>query len=320
MNNSFKRKITEYRTFVVLIIILIIASILSSDFFSVSNIFNVLRQITIIAILGAGMTFIILTGGIDLSVGSILAISGMFSAVVLDKTNLVFLSILVGVLVGTICGYVNGLIITKGEIPPFIATLATMTLLRGIVLVYTNGSPIGIKSASYTFLGKGSIIGIPVPIIILIIVYIIAHIILNHTSFGREVYAIGGNKEAARLSGINVKKTELYVYVIGGLLAGLTGVILTSRLGSAQPTAGTGFELDAIAAVIIGGTSLSGGQGFVLPTVVGAMILGILDNILVLLNVNSFAANIVKGIVILIAVLADKRFEKISLKIKEKEE
>ncbi len=317
MKKTMQKLMTQYRTFVVLVLILIVASFLSSEFLSVTNLLNVIRQVAITAILAAGMTFVILTGGIDLSVGSILAISGGLSAGVLASTDSVLLAVLVGIGIGAICGMANGLFITKGEIPPFIVTLAIMTLLRGCILVYTNGSPITIRSDGYKFIGKGYVMGIPFPIIILAIVYIVAHIILKYTRFGRSVYALGGNREATRYSGINIVKTEWLVYTISGILAGLTGVILTSRLGSAQPTAGTGAELDAIAAVILGGTSLSGGQGFVLPTVIGALILGILDNILVLMNVNSFAANIVKGIVILIAVLADKKFKDLSAKIEK---
>lgn len=312
MKKIMQKLMTKYRTFVVLVLLLIIASFLSSSFLSVSNLLNVTRQVAIIAILAAGMTFVILTGGIDLSVGSILALSGALSVGVLTRTNSVTLSFLTAIIVGVVCGGANGLFITKGKIPPFIVTLATMTLLRGCVLVYTNGSPLTVASDAYKFVGKGHFLGIPFPIIMLIVVYAIAHIILKYTKFGRSVYAFGGNPEATRLSGINIIKTEGLVYVISGLLAGLAGIILTSRLGSAQPTAGTGFELDAIAAVILGGTSLSGGQGFVLPTVVGALILGILDNILTLTNVNSFSANIVKGVVILIAVLADSKFKELS--------
>lgn len=189
-----------------------------------------------------------------------------------------------------------------------------MTLLRGVILVYTKGSPILIKSDAYKFFGKGSIAGIPVPVIILIIVFLLAHYILTQTSYGRSVYAVGGNREAARLSGIRVKTSEFLVYTLNGLMCGMAGLILTARLGSAQSTSGTGIEMDAIAAVILGGTSLSGGVGFVLPTVVGAMIMGIIDNILTLMNVNPHATNIVKGAVILIAVLVDKKVKDLSAK------
>ena len=189
-----------------------------------------------------------------------------------------------------------------------------MTLLFGCTLLLTEGAPIAIHNDSYKFIGKGELFGIPLPIIILIVIYIIAHFTLSYTRFGRNVYALGGNKEATRLSGINVKLNEASVYVITGLLCGIAGIILTARLGSAGPQAGKGYELDAIAAVILGGTSLSGGQGYVLPTIVGALILGILSNILTLMDVNPFVSGIVKGLVILVAIVIDKKFKSISSK------
>lgn len=313
----------EYRSFAILAIILIFASVISRDFLSVTNIFNVIRQVSIISILACGMTFVILTGGIDLSVGSILGLSGALCAGALSAVTSwsgsaflgIVCAILTALIVGTACGFFNGLFITKGSLPPFIVTLATLTLLSGLLLVYTNGAPIRVTDESYMFIGKGFVLGVPFPILILIVVYALAFFILQYTTFGRRVYAIGGNKEASRLSGIDTSKIETYVYALNGFLAGLGGIILTARLGAAQPTAGSGFELDTIAAVILGGTSLSGGQGFVLPTVVGAIILGVLDNILVLMNVNPFVSDIVKGGVILVAVLIDRKFKNISSKI-----
>lgn len=309
--------VTKYRTVTVLVVIFIIAAFLSEAFLTIDNILNVVRQVSIVAIIAAGMTFVILTAGIDLSVGSVLAIAGALSASVVVKTGSIVLAIVVALVTGAIFGLFNALFITKGNIPPFITTLATMVLARGCVLVYTNGSPIATKSDSYNFIGKGYILGIPFPVIILIITYVVCHIVLKYTKFGRSVYCMGGSREATRLSGINIDRVEIAVYTISGLLAGLTGLILTARLGSAQPTAGSGYELDAIASVILGGTSLAGGQGAIFTTVIGAMILGVLDNILVLMNVNPFASNIVKGIVILLAVLADSKFKKLSTKIDE---
>ena len=281
---------------------------------SVTNLFNVFKQITVAGIVGCGMTFVILTGGIDLSVGSILGLSGVLASGVLASTGNTAVAVAVSLTVGIACGAVNGFFVSVCGIPPFISTLGMMTLLRGVILVYTKGSPIPIKSDAYKFFGKGSIAGIPVPVIILIIVFLLAHYILTHTSYGRSVYAVGGNREAARLSGIRVKTSEFLVYTLNGLMCGMAGLILTARLGSAQSTSGTGIEMDAIAAVILGGTSLSGGVGFVLPTVVGAMIMGIIDNILTLMNVNPHATNIVKGAVILIAVLVDKKVKDLSAK------
>ena len=307
-------QINIYRSVLILLVICVFATILSPSFLSVTNLFNVFKQITVAGIVGCGMTFVILTGGIDLSVGSILGLSGVLASGVLASTGNTAVAVAVSLTVGIACGAVNGFFVSVCGIPPFISTLGMMTLLRGVILVYTKGSPIPIKSDAYKFFGKGSIAGIPVPGIILIIVFLLAHYILTQTSYGRSVYAVGGNREAARLSGIRVKTSEFLVYTLNGLMCGMAGLILTARLGSAQSTSGTGIEMDAIAAVILGGTSLSGGVGFVLPTVVGAMIMGIIDNILTLMNVNPHATNIVKGAVILIAVLVDKKVKDLSAK------
>ncbi len=307
-------QINIYRSVLILLVICIFATILSPSFLSVTNLFNVFKQITVAGVVGCGMTFVILTGGIDLSVGSILGLSGVLAAGVLESTGNPVLAIALALAVGVLCGAINGFFVSFCEIPPFISTLGMMTLLRGCVLVYTKGSPISIKSDAYKFFGKGAIAGIPVPVIILILLFLLAHYILTQTSYGRSIYAFGGNREAARLSGISTRFTEWMAYTINGLLCGIAGVILTARLGSAQSTSGTGIEMDAIAAVILGGTSLSGGVGFVLPTVVGAMIMGIIDNILTLMNVNPHATNIVKGAVILIAVLVDKKVKDLSAK------
>ena len=307
-------QINIYRSVLILLVICVFATILSPSFLSVTNLFNVFKQITVAGIVGCGMTFVILTGGIDLSVGSILGLSGVLASGALASTGNTAVAVAVSLTVGIACGAVNGFFVSVCGIPPFISTLGMMTLLRGVILVYTKGSPIPIKSDAYKFFGKGSIAGIPVPVIILIIVFLLAHYILTQTSYGRSVYAVGGNREAARLSGIRVKTSEFLVYTLNGLMCGMAGLILTARLGSAQSTSGTGIEMDAIAAVILGGTSLSGGVGFVLPTVVGAMIMGIIDNILTLMNVNPHATNIVKGAVILIAVLVDKKVKDLSAK------
>lgn len=321
MRKNTKRKVASgvniYRSVIILVVISIVAALLSPNFLSTANLFNVIRQIAVAGIVAAGMTFVILTGGIDLSVGSIVGLAGVIGAGVLASTGSAALAVLAALGIGLVCGAVNGLFISKFEIPPFIATLGMMTLLRGCVLIYTKGSPISIKSDAYKFIGKGSVAGIPLPIIILLVLFIIANYVLSNTSFGRSIYAVGGNREAARLSGISVKRTEWIAYIINGLLAGVAAVVLTARLGSAQSTSGEGIEMDAIAAVILGGTSLSGGVGYVLPTVVGAMIMGIIDNILTLMNVNPHATNIVKGAVILIAVLVDKKVKDLSAKAEQ---
>ncbi|MDQ0412233.1 ABC transporter permease subunit [Mesobacillus stamsii] len=292
-----------------LILISIILSVMSSDFLTVNNIFNVLRQVSINALIAFGMTFVILTGGIDLSVGSILALSSALTAGMLAGGIDPILALLIGLISGAAMGAANGLIITKGKVAPFIATLATMTIYRGFTLVYTEGRPITGLSDAVTFqmLGKGYFLGIPFPVITMLIAYAILYFILKKTTFGRGVYAIGGNEEASLLSGLRVDRIKIGVYSLTGLLAALAGTVLTSRLNSAQPTAGVSYELDAIAAVVLGGTSLSGGRGWIFGTLAGALIIGVLNNGLNLLNVSSFYQQVVKGGVILLAVLLDRK-------------
>jgi len=316
MQNKTKIElITKYRTILVLIFICIIASLISPVFFSLSNFTNVIRQTSIIAILASGMTFVILTGGIDLSVGSVLALSGAVGAGVMQSTNSLFLSILSILFLGSILGLSNGFLITKFDMPPFISSLAIMVIARGATLVYTNGYPLPITNSQFRFIGRGSFFGVYIPILILIIVYILSIYLLNNTKFGRYVISTGGNEEATRLSGINVNKIKMLVYMLSGFLAAIAGLILTARLSSAQPTAGSGLELDAIAAVILGGTSLSGGLGTISGTLIGSLILGVLNNILNLANVNPFYQDIVKGLVIIIAVITDGKFKTMSFKM-----
>ncbi|WP_027414918.1 ABC transporter permease subunit [Aneurinibacillus terranovensis] len=291
-----------------LILLVIVLAIMSPDFFTWNNIFNVLRQISINALIAFGMTFVILTGGIDLSVGAILALSGAITANYLVAGLNPVAAILLGLLAGTIMGAINGLLITKGKIAPFIATLATMTLFRGITLVYTGGRPItDFTSDLFTMIGGGYVSYIPVPVIWMLAIFAVLYFVLRKMSFGRRVYAIGGNEEASILSGIKVDRVKIAIYSLTGLLSAFAGIILTSRLNSAEANAGTGFELDAIASVVLGGTSLSGGKGWIFGTLIGAMIIGVLNNGLNLLEVSSFYQQVVKGIVILLAVLLDRK-------------
>ncbi|WP_197260658.1 ABC transporter permease [Brevibacillus laterosporus] len=289
-----------------LFLLVIILSIVSSDFLTVSNIFNVLRQVSINALIAFGMTFVILTGGIDLSVGSTLALSSALSAGMMASGGDPFLAIVVGLLAGLVMGAFNGILVAKGNVAPFIATLATMTVFRGLTLVYTEGKPITGLPNSFGMVGKSFFLQIPMPVIWMLLSFIALYFILKHTTFGRHVYALGSNEEATRLSGVSTTKVKIWVYSISGLFASLAGIILTSRLNSAQPTAGTSYELDAIAAVVLGGTSLSGGKGWIVGTLIGAMIIGVLNNGLNLLNVSSFYQLVAKGAVILIAVLLDR--------------
>ncbi|MFH1851266.1 MAG: ribose ABC transporter permease [Candidatus Neomarinimicrobiota bacterium] len=288
-----------------LLILILLFWLLTPHFLTVSNLLNVAQQTAINAIIAVGLTFVIITAGIDLSVGSILAFSGVVLASVLNAGFSIPLAISAGLLVGLVCGTVNGVLIAYGKLPPFISTLGMMSVARGAALMYTNGRPISGFSTEFRFLANGEIFSIPASIIIMILVYLIAHFILTKTRLGRYTYAIGGNEEAARLSGINVAAYKITVYAICGLLSGLAAVILTARLNSAQPIAGIMYELDAIAATVIGGTSLMGGEGRVMGTLIGALIMGVLRNGLNLLGVSSFLQQTIIGSVIIIAVLVD---------------
>ena len=270
------------------------------------NVFNVLRQISTNMLLACGMTMVIILGGIDLSVGSVIALSGVLAAGCVSRYGLsIPLAMLVGICIGLLIGAFNGLVISKTKIPPFIVTLATMNIARGLSGVYTGGSPVRVVSKEWQWLGAGYVGGIPIPVIIMVAIFILSVLIMNRTKTGRYIYAVGGNTLAARFSGISVSNIKFMVYTYSGLMAGLAGVILGSRMYSGQPTAGDGAEMDAIAAVVVGGTSMSGGFGKLGGTLIGALIIGVLSNGLNLMNVNSFWQTVVKGLVILLAVLID---------------
>lgn len=302
-----KKLLVKYKSLLGLILLIVVMSFLNSRFLKISNLRNIFTQVSVNAIIAMGMTFVILTGGIDLSVGSILAISGAVSAMVMKVTGNIMLAILSGLAVGMVIGAINGLIIARGKLQAFIATLATMTIFRGVTYVFTNGIPISGLDDSFMVIGNEKVLEIPLPIIIMGVIFLITLYILSETRFGRYIYAIGGNEDSARLSGINTRRVKSMVYVLSGITAAFSGIIVTSRIGSAGATAGTGYELDAIAAVVIGGTSLSGGEGSVSGTIIGALIIGILNNGLNLMNVNPFYQSIVRGSVILVAVLFDKK-------------
>ena len=270
------------------------------------NVFNVLRQISTNMLLACGMTMVIILGGIDLSVGSIIALTGVLAAGCVSRYNLpIPVAFSVGILIGVVFGIFNGVVVSKTTIPPFIVTLATMNIARGLSGVYTGGSPVRVVSKAWQWLGAGYIGPFPVPGIIMIIVFIISLLILNNTKMGRHIYAVGGNTVAAQFSGIKVSNVKFFVYLYSGLMAGIAGVILASRMYSGQPTAGEGAEMDAIAAVVVGGTSMSGGSGKLGGTLIGALIIGVLNNGLNLMNVNSFWQTVLKGVVILLAVFLD---------------
>ena len=307
MKFNLKNVVLKYKSLIGLLILCIVISLITPRFLSIANIKNVLTQVSVNAVIAIGMSFVILTGGIDLSVGSILAVSGAVAASIIKSTGNVFLAIIVALAIGSIIGLINGALISKGRIQAFIVTLATMTIFRGVTYVYTNGTPISSLGQSFSGIGNKMMLGLPIPVIFMVIVFGIAFYILSQTRYGRYVYALGGNEDSARLSGINTDKIKTLVYVLSGAAAALSGIIVTSRIGSASPNAGVGFELDAIAAVVVGGTSLSGGEGSVVGTIIGALIIGVLNNGLNLINVSPFYQAIVKGLVILLAVMVKNK-------------
>ena len=289
----------------VLAALVIFMSLVAPNFNRVDNLLNILRAISINAILAAGMTFVILTAGIDLSVGSTVAVSGVVAVLAAVSGIPAPFAILIGMGVGALCGLVNGALAAYLALAPFIVTLGMMTLLRGLAYTLTEGRPIVASDLSFKMLGSGYWFGIPIPVYVMAIVYLVAWFLLERTSYGRHVYAVGGNPKAARLAGVKVERIVASVYVIAGTCAGIAGLIFAARVISAQPTAGEGYELDAIAAVVLGGTSLAGGRGRIIGTLIGSAILGVLTTGLILLNVPFFTQLLVKGAVIIFAVAID---------------
>jgi ribose transport system permease protein len=318
---SYNKYFIRFQSLIALFILCLVISMLSDNFFTINNGWNVMRQIAVNVCISVGMTLVILTAGIDLSVGSVLALCGAITAGLLKygielPSASLFIgftllgAVLAGVLTGTILGLFNGWTITKFKVPPFVATLAMLTIARGLTMLWTKGHPISNLGTDFAYFGTGWLLGIPVPVWIDSIVVLLAVFITQKTKLGRYIYAIGGNENAAKLSAINIKRVKITVYAIAGALAALGGLIITSRLDSAQPNAGASYELDAIAAVVIGGTSLSGGKGSIWGTVLGAVIIGVLNNGLVLLDVSPFWQQVVKGAVILLAVIIDRTSSK----------
>ena len=316
-SEGFGSYLVKFQSLIALLIMCLVLGILSDKFFTVANGWNVMRQISVNICISVGMTLVILTAGIDLSVGSILAFCGAVTAFLLKSgIQVPFLNLFIGftllggivagLLTGTLLGAFNGWTITRFKVPPFVATLAMLTIARGLTMLWTGGFPISGLGENFAVLGTGWFLGIPVPVWICGVVVLIAIVLTKRTRLGRYIYAIGGNEDAARLSGINIKRIKIIVYALAGTLAAVGGLIVTSRLDSAQPNAGMNYELDAIAAVVIGGTSLSGGKGTIMGTVLGAIIIGVLNNGLVLLNVSPFWQQVVKGLVILLAVVIDR--------------
>lgn len=301
MQNAF----SKFGIAIALFAICALLSFATSNFLTVENIINVLRQVSINGILAIGMTFVVITGGIDLSVGSLVAFSGVIAASFIRGGYNIWIAILLAAAASLILGFISGFFIAKRRVAPFIVTLAMMTVARGLTYVYSDGKPISGLTQQYLNIGKGDFLKIPVPVWILIIIFVIAYLILYYTSIGRYIYAVGGNEHAALVSGINVTRVKMFVYTVSGLLSGLAAVVLSARVSAGLPQAGGSYELDAIASVVIGGTSLSGGRGRLWGTIIGVLIIGIVNNGLDLLNVSSYYQQIVKGCIILGAVLLD---------------
>jgi len=317
LTKNYGKQVAKFQSLIALFVLCLGISLLSDKFLTVTNGWNVLRQISVNICIATGMTLVILTAGIDLSVGSVLALCGAITASLLKDgieipAQNLFIGftllggVVVGILLGSLLGFFNGWTITKFKVPPFVATLAMLTIARGLTMLWTGGHPVSNLGENFAYIGTGWFLGIPLPVWISGVIVLMTVFLTQKTRFGRYIYAIGGNESAARLSGIKINKVKMAVYAISGALAAVGGIIVTSRLDSAQPNAGVTYELDAIAAVVIGGTSLSGGRGSVWGTVLGAIIIGVLNNGLVLLNVSPFWQQVVKGLVILVAVIIDK--------------
>ncbi|MDZ7690797.1 MAG: ABC transporter permease [Balneolaceae bacterium] len=299
-------KLQKYGVLIAFVLICAGISIMSPNFLTVTNLLIVVRQITINAMLAFGVTFVIISGGIDLSMGSVVAVAGVVAASFAQSgTYPLIIPLLAALSAGILIGAFNGIVITKGNVPPFIVTLGTMTIGRGLALIISDGRPISNLSDSFAYIGGGELVGIPVPIILLGVIFAGCIMLLKKTIWGRYMYAVGGNEEAARASGIDVNKIKITVYTLCGALSAVGGIILASRISTGQPNVGVAFELDAIAAVVIGGTSLSGGVGTVTGTLIGALLIGVIGNGLDLMNVSSYYQQVVMGLIIIVAVVLD---------------
>jgi len=309
-SQKITRLLSQYGAIAVLAALFIFTSLSTPRFLTVNNLANVARQVSINAIIAAGMTFVIITAGIDLSVGSLVAATACLAMGVIDTTGLDMGGVVIGILGGALGGAINGTLVAWARMPPFIATLAGLTVFRGVALILTGGVPIVRFEGNFRFVGQGVIWGVPFPIILMMAVMAAMHIVLTRTAFGASVYAVGGNEEASRLAGIKVGWVKFWVYVLNGFLTGLSGMVLMGRLSSAQPAVGEGFELDAIAAVVLGGTSLMGGRGNIWNTLVGAFVIGVVNNGMNLRGVHTHYQLVAKGIIIALAVLLDTYLKK----------
>lgn len=305
-NRNFNYYLSNYGIIMVLVVLFIFFSFMSSNFLKPQNLFNVLRQVSIVGISAVGMTLVLLTGGIDLSVGSIIGVAGVGAAeLMLLGVNPVLASLIM-LLISALIGLLNGFFINKLSIPPLITTLGMMTSLRGLAYIITGGLPVFGFNPNFAKLGQGYVWIIPIPVIVMIVIFIIGIILLSKTRFGRYVYGVGSNEEATRLSGINIHKIKYMVYSLSGLMAGLAGIILLSRINSGQPKAGQGYEMEIITAVVLGGVSISGGEGRLGLVIIGVLIMGVLTNGMIMINVNDYVQQLIKGMVLIAAVAFDK--------------
>ena len=310
-----KQFFRKYGILVVLALLVMFFSAMTSSFLSVQNLFNIFRQVSITGIVAVGMTYVLLTGGLDLSVGSLLAVTSVTASMLMVKQNVnPWVAMLAAILFTTMLGAITGLIIQKIDIPPMIATLGMMTIVRGLSFIITGGLPVYGLPAKYAVIGQGYVWVIPVPVIIMVIVFIIGAFVLNKTYFGRYFYAMGGNQEAARLAGVNVNRIKVATYTINAFLCGIAGIILMFRINSGQPTAATGMEMDVITATVLGGVSLSGGEGRITGVLVGCLIMGVLSNGLIIMNVGEYYQMVVKGLVLVLAVSFDKISQRNTIK------
>jgi ribose/xylose/arabinose/galactoside ABC-type transport system permease subunit len=301
-----RRVVGTYGIILVLIALCLMFGFLSPVFFSSENVLNILRQVAVVGIVAVGMTFVILTGGIDLSVGSIIGIASVFTAKVMLGGMPAGWAVVLTLAMCTLFGLFNGIIVNELFIPPLVATLGTMTAVRGVAFIISGGLPVFGFSNSLSFLGQGYLWMIPVPVIIMAVTFALGFLLLDATRFGRYVYGVGGNEEATRLSGIGVKTIKALVYTLSGFLSGVAGIVLLSRINSGQPKAGQGYEMDVITAVVIGGVSISGGEGNIILVIAGVLIMGVLSNGMILLNINEYVQWVVKGLVLLAAVGFDR--------------
>ncbi|CBJ37036.1 Ribose transport system permease protein rbsC [Ralstonia solanacearum CMR15] len=294
----------KYGTILIFIAIFVLAALLDETFLTAGNLTNVLRQAVVVSLLACGVTFIIILGHIDVSLGSVVALTGTIAASVMSTTGNIGLALLAGVAAGFLVGLINGWVVTYFKIPSFIMTLAMTTVARGAILLYTAGIPVG-DLGNFSIIGQGNIGPVPVSVVILAVAVVVCWVLLGRTQFGRHVYAVGGNIKAAQASGINTDSVIRKAFMFNGVLVAIAGIVLMSRINSGQPAAGVAYEFDAISAVVVGGTSLMGGTGTITGTIVGAMIIGVINNILNLMNVSSYWQMIVKGLIIAIAVILD---------------